>query len=38
MIVMPTLRAKKRKPTCPGAILRDDVLSSLGMTQVEISG
>lgn len=34
---MSTLRAKNRKPTHPGAILREDVLPSLGITQVELA-
>jgi len=34
---MSSLRSKKRKPTHPGAVLRDDVLPELGMTQVEIA-
>lgn len=34
---MSTLRTKNRKPTHPGAILREDVLSSLGITQTELA-
>jgi len=34
---MSTVRAKKRKPTHPGAILREDVLLSLNMTQSELA-
>jgi addiction module HigA family antidote len=34
---MSTLRAKNRKPTHPGAILREDVLPSLGITQTELA-
>lgn len=34
---MSALRTKKRKPTHPGAILRDDVLLSLDMTQAELA-
>ncbi len=34
---MSTLRSKNRKPTHPGAILREDVLPSLSMTQVELA-
>jgi addiction module HigA family antidote len=34
---MNTLRAKDRKPTHPGAILREDVLPSLDMTQTELA-
>jgi addiction module HigA family antidote len=34
---MSTLRAKNRKPTHPGAILREDVLPSLGVTQTELA-
>ena len=34
---MNTLRAKERRPTHPGAILREDVLPSLGMTQTELA-
>jgi len=34
---MNTLRAKNRKPTHPGAILREDILPSLKMTQTEFA-
>jgi addiction module HigA family antidote len=34
---MKTLRDPKRKPTHPGEILREDMLSSLGMTQTELA-
>ncbi len=34
---MNTRRAKNRKPTHPGAILREDVLPSLGITQTELA-
>ena len=34
---MDTLRDKKRKPTHPGEILREDVLPSLGVTQLEFA-
>jgi len=34
---MNTLKAKNRKPTHPGAILREDVLPSLGITQTEMA-
>jgi addiction module HigA family antidote len=34
---MNTLKAKSRRPTHPGAILREDVLPSLGMTQTELA-
>jgi len=34
---MNTLRAKNRRPTHPGAILREDVLPSLNMTQTELA-
>ena len=34
---MSTLREKKRRPTHPGAILREDVLPSLGITQTELA-
>jgi addiction module HigA family antidote len=34
---MNTLRAKNRRPTHPGAMLREDVLPSLGMTQTELA-
>lgn len=32
-----SLRAKNRKPTHPGAILREDVLPSLGISQTELA-
>jgi addiction module HigA family antidote len=32
-----SLRSKARKPTHPGAILREDVLSELGITQGEFA-
>lgn len=32
-----SLRDPKRKPTHPGAILREDVLPALGMTQIELA-
>ncbi len=32
-----SLRAKTRKPTHPGAVLREDVLPELGITQVEFA-
>lgn len=34
---MKTLRNPNRRPTHPGAILRDDVLPALGMTQTEFA-
>lgn len=34
---MGTLRSKNRKPTHPGAILREDVLPSLSITQAELA-
>ncbi len=34
---MNSLRSKKRKPTHPGAVLREDVFPELGMTQGEIA-
>lgn len=34
---MASLRSKKRKPTHPGAILREDILPSLGMSQTEFA-
>ncbi len=34
---MTTLRAKSRKPTHPGAILREDVLPALGISQTEFA-
>ncbi|MGH8272454.1 MAG: HigA family addiction module antitoxin [Gammaproteobacteria bacterium] len=32
------MRDPRRKPTHPGAILREDVLPALGMTQAEFAG
>lgn len=32
-----TLRSQKRKPTHPGAILREDVFSALGLSQGDIA-
>jgi antitoxin HigA-1 len=32
-----SLRSKKRKPTHPGAILREDILPELEMSQAEIA-
>ncbi len=32
-----TLRSKNRRPTYPGAILREDVLPSLEMSQAELA-
>lgn len=32
-----SLRDPKRKPTHPGAVLREDVLPDLGMTQTELA-
>lgn len=32
-----SLRAKNRKPTHPGAILREDILPSLNITQTELA-
>src|SRR5437762_1238578 len=32
-----SLRSKNRKPTHPGAILREDVLPSLNLTQTELA-
>jgi addiction module HigA family antidote len=32
-----SLRSKNRKPTHPGAILREDILPSLGITQTELA-
>lgn len=32
-----SLRAKNRKPTHPGAILREDILPSLNLTQGELA-
>jgi plasmid maintenance system antidote protein VapI len=34
---MKTLRDPKRRPTHPGAILREDVLPALDMTQTEFA-
>jgi addiction module HigA family antidote len=34
---MKSLRDLKRRPTHPGAILREDVLPALGMTQTELA-
>ena len=34
---MSTLKAKNRRPTHPGAILREDVLPSLGITQTDLA-
>lgn len=34
---MNTLRAKNRRPTHPGAILREDILPSLGITQTALA-
>lgn len=34
---METLRDKKRQPTHPGEILREDVLPALGLTQMEFA-
>lgn len=34
---MSSLRAKKRKPTHPGAILREDVFPELAMSQADIA-
>ncbi len=34
---MKSLRNLKRKPTHPGAVLREDVLPELGWTQVELA-
>jgi len=34
---MSTRRAKNRKPTHPGAILREDILPSLNITQTELA-
>jgi len=34
---MSTLRSKKRRPTHPGAILREDILPELGITQSELA-
>lgn len=32
-----SIRDKNRKPTHPGAILREDILPNLGMTQTELA-
>jgi len=34
---MGTLRDRSRRPTHPGAVLREDVLPALGMTQTELA-
>ena len=34
---MDTMRAKKRRPTHPGEVLREDVLPVLGLTQLEFA-
>ena len=34
---MSTQRSRHRKPTHPGAILREDVLPSLGLSQTELA-
>jgi antitoxin HigA-1 len=34
---MHSLRSKKRKPTHPGAILREDILPELGISQTELA-
>lgn len=34
---MGTLRDPDRRPTHPGAVLREDVLPALGMTQIELA-
>ena len=34
---MRSIRAKNRRPTHPGEILREDILPSLNMTQAEIA-
>ena len=34
---MESLRSPKRRPTHPGAVLREDVLPALGMTQTEFA-
>lgn len=34
---MRSLRNPKRKPTHPGAVLKEDVLPALGMTQTELA-
>ena len=35
--MMKSLRDPKRKPTHPGAVLREDVLPALGMSQTELA-
>lgn len=35
--MMTSLRNPKRKPTHPGAVLREDVLPALGMSQTELA-
>lgn len=35
---MRSLRDKNRRPTHPGAVLREDVLPALNMTQTELAG
>lgn len=34
---MDIIRAKKRRPTHPGEVLREDVLPALGLTQLEFA-
>jgi antitoxin HigA-1 len=34
---MNTLRTQDRRPTHPGAVLREDILPSLDMTQIELA-
>lgn len=34
---MTTTRDRKRRPTHPGVILREDILPALGMTQTELA-
>lgn len=34
---MRTMRDPKRRPTHPGAVLREDVVPALGITQVELA-
>lgn len=36
-MIMDTMRAKKRRPTHPGEVLREDVLPALGLTQLEFA-
>lgn len=36
-MMMRTMRDSKRKPTHPGAVLRDDVLPALRMSQTELA-